>query len=169
MKVSLKNLVVMIFVAAVAVSCSNKKKDAAAGTGDTTGDGSISSQPLSFNVQGSDSGTIKGLRTVNFDYDSSSISGTAKSILAENAKWIKANKDVTVTIEGHTDERGSVEYNLALGERRARAVQQYLVGLGVDSKKMTVLSYGKDKRLDEGDSEAAHAKNRRANFVPVSR
>lgn len=169
MKTNLKTLMTILFVTALSISCSKKKKDEGAALGDTTGDGSISSQPLNFNVQGSDSGTIKGLTTVNFEYDSSTLSSNAKSALAENAKWIKANAGVTITIEGHTDERGSIEYNLALGERRARSVQQYLVGLGVESKRMNVLSYGKDKRLDEGDSEAAHARNRRANFVPVAK
>lgn len=156
----------LVLMAALTVSCNNKKKESAAAP-DTTGDASISSQPLSFSVQGSDSGSIPGLSTVNFEYDSSTLSEATKNTLKENAKWIKATGKVTVQIEGHTDERGSIEYNLALGERRARSVQQYLVSLGVEAKSLSVISFGKEKKLDNGDSEAAHAKNRRANFVPM--
>lgn len=167
LKKSSLSLATLALVAVFTVSCAKKKPDAA--TGDTTGDASISSQPLSFNVQGSDSGQIAGLSTVNFEYDSSALSQSARNILNENAKWIRANANVTMQIEGHTDERGSIEYNLALGERRARSVQQYLVSLGIDAKRLQVISFGKDKKLDDGDTEAAHAKNRRANFVPMAR
>ncbi len=123
---------------------------------------------MSFNAQGSDSGQINGLNTINFAYDSSALDGTAKGILKTNAGWINSNKNVTVQIEGHCDVHGSVEYNLALGERRAKAVKDYLVGLGVDAKRLTVISYGKEKPLEIGDSEVINAKNRRANFVPLN-
>jgi peptidoglycan-associated lipoprotein len=96
------------------------------------------------------------------------LSSETRKDLAENAEWIKANPKVTVQIEGHCDSRGSVEYNLALGERRAKAVKNYLVSLGLNSKRMTIISYGEEKPVATGDSEEAYAKNRRANFVPLA-
>lgn len=148
------------------ISCQKKKADDSA-AGDTTGDAGISSQPMSFNAQGSDSGTISGLNTINFELDSSTLSEKARNLLAENATWIKSNSRVKMQIEGHCDERGSLEYNLALGERRAKSVQAYLVSLGVEAKRMSVISFGKEKKIADGDSEEAHSKNRRANFVPL--
>ena len=78
------------------------------------------------------------------------------------------NRYATIQIEGHCDSRGSVEYNLALGERRAKAVKAYMGSLGIDSKRMTIISYGEEKPIATGDSEDAYAKNRRANFVPLA-
>ncbi len=120
-----------------------------------------------FDAAGSDSGKISGLSSINFDYDSSTLSSDSRRKLGENAEWIKSNAKATVQIEGHCDSRGSVEYNLALGERRAKAVKAYLVSLGVDSKRMTVISYGEEKPIVTGESKDAYAKNRRANFVPL--
>jgi peptidoglycan-associated lipoprotein len=88
-------------------------------------------------------------------------------VLSNNAEWIRTNANVTVQIEGHSDSRGSVEYNLALGERRAKSVKSYLTSLGIDSKRLTIISYGEEKPLALGDAEADYAKNRRANFVPL--
>lgn len=151
---------------ALTVSCAKKvKEDQAGAGGDAAG---ISSEAMSFNAAGSDSGAIAGLNTVNFAYDSSALDSNARALLKENAGWIKENSRITIQIEGHCDSRGSVEYNLALGERRAQAVKDYLASLGVDSKRMTVISYGKEKPLEIGDTEAVHAKNRRANFVPLA-
>src|SRR5690606_28157607 len=104
---------------------------------------------------------------VNFDYDSATLSTESRKTLADNAEWIRTNANVTVQIEGHCDARGSVEYNLALGERRAKAVKSYLVSLGVDSKRMTIISYGEEKPLVTGESDSDYARNRRANFVPL--
>ena len=104
---------------------------------------------------------------MNFEYDQARLTTQARRQLAENAEWMRQHPDVTVQIEGHCDERGSIEYNLALGERRAQTVKSYLVSLGMDAKQMTVISYGKEKPLADGDSEEAYAKNRRANFVPL--
>lgn len=172
----LKSVKVIVACAAVvvfAVGCKSKVKtsDAQAPVGGADGqvmDSNVTSQPLGYDAMGSDSGKINGLQTVNFDYDSSTLSSNARKQLAENGEWIKANVGVTVQIEGHCDSRGSVEYNLALGERRAKSVKNYMVGLGVDSKRLTIISYGEEKPLDTSDSEAAFGKNRRANFVPLS-
>jgi peptidoglycan-associated lipoprotein len=118
-------------------------------------------------VWGSNSGNIKGLNTIFFDYDKAALTSSAKAMLKANADWIRANPKFTLQIEGHTDSRGSTEYNLSLGERRAKSVRTYLEGLGIDGKRMTVLSYGEEKPIAQGDSEAAYSKNRRANFVPL--
>ncbi len=165
----LNGLTLITFTLALSTACT--KKPAAENTtqpGDTAADTSISSTPLSFSTQGSDSGTIQGLNTVYFEYDQSAITSEGRRILAENATWIKNNSNTIMQVEGHCDERGSIEYNLALGERRAKAIKAYLVSLGVDAKRMTIISFGKEKKISEGDTEEAHGKNRRANFVPMA-
>lgn len=129
----------------------------------------VTDKDMNFSPEGSDSGAIEGLSTVNFEYDKSRLTTSARRILAENANWIKENKGTNVQIEGHCDERGSIEYNLSLGERRAESVKRYLVNLGVNAKQLSVISYGKEKLLSRGDSEDDHARNRRANFVPIPR
>lgn len=165
----LNALVLILAVSVFAVSCSSKKKagDDIGGVEGQALDSSISSQGLNYDQQGSDSGNISGLNSINFDYDSATLSADARKTLASNAEWIRANTAATVQIEGHCDSRGSVEYNLALGERRAKAVKSYLQSLGVDSKRMTIISYGEEKPLALGDTDSDYAKNRRANFVPL--
>jgi peptidoglycan-associated lipoprotein len=127
----------------------------------------VESTPMNFSAEGSDSGKIAGLSTVYFDFDKSTLSQSARDVLKANAEWMKNNTGVKIQIEGHCDNRGSIEYNLALGERRANAVRSYLTSIGVAGNRMTVLSYGEEKPLVSGDSEESWAKNRRANFVPV--
>lgn len=129
--------------------------------------GMIDSAPLNFDPMGSDSGRIAGLNTVFFGYDKATLDSQSRSVIATNAEWMKANPNVRVQIEGHCDSRGTIEYNVALGERRANAVKAYLVSLGVAADRLSVISYGKEKPLEMGDSESAWAKNRRANFVPA--
>ena len=153
-----------------AVSCATKKKTAEAPAGGADGStlsSNIGSQDMAFDAQGSDGGKINGLVSVNFDYDSSTLTTESRRHLAENAEWIKNNK-ATVQVEGHCDSRGSGEYNLALGERRAKSVKSYLASLGVDSKRLTIISYGEEKPIASGDSEEAYGKNRRVNFVPLA-
>ncbi len=106
------------------------------------------------------------LETVHFDYDSSELSEQARSILQQNARWIKEHADRQITLEGHTDERGTTEYNLALGENRARTVRQFLIQLGVDASRLSILSYGEEKPVAFGATPADYAKNRRVEFVP---
>jgi peptidoglycan-associated lipoprotein len=127
----------------------------------------VDSTPMNFDAQGSDSNRIEGLSTVFFDYDKSSLSSVSRDALKGNATWMKSNSNVTVQIEGHTDSRGSIEYNLALGERRANAVKSYLKSLGISESRLKTISYGKERPLVPGESEEAWSKNRRANFVPV--
>lgn len=164
-------LVTALTLVMLTVSCKSKPKVDPGPAGGVDGaplDSSISSEKMPFTNEGSDSGKIPGLSTVRFDYDSSTLSTDARRQLAENANWIKANSTVTVQIEGHCDARGSVEYNLALGERRAKAVKNYMVSLGIDSKRLSILSYGEERPINTGESEEAYAQNRRANFVPIA-
>ncbi len=86
--------------------------------------------------------------------------------LRGNAEWLKSNSRVNLTIEGHCDSRGSNEYNLALGERRAAAVKNQLVSLGISANRLTTVSFGEEKPVSRGETEADWAQNRRANFVP---
>lgn len=160
-------LTLALFVA-FGISCASKKKAEDEKESIAGGEAAITSTPMDFNPAGSDSATISGLNTVNFAYDSSTLDGAARELLSGNSKWMKDNGKYSVQIEGHCDSRGSVEYNLALGERRAKAVRDYLTSLGVDKKRLSIISYGKEKPLELGDTEAVHAKNRRANFVPLA-
>ena len=105
------------------------------------------------------------LNKIYFNYDSAGLSEPARSTLSNNADVLKHESTAIITIEGNCDERGSAEYNLALGERRARAAQQYLVTLGIDPARLAVVSYGKEKPAVNTNDEAAWAKNRRAEFV----
>lgn len=131
---------------------------------DTTG---VVDPGLSLTVSGSDTGKFEGLYTVNFEYDKAHLTDESRALLASNVDWIKANPSKIVQLEGHCDERGSTEYNLALGDRRARSVKEYIASLGVDSSRLIVISYGKEKLLSVGDAESDHFKNRRVNFLPI--
>jgi peptidoglycan-associated lipoprotein len=105
------------------------------------------------------------LKPVFFDYDQSDISAEGQKALDANADVLKRNPGWIVTIEGHCDERGTAEYNLALGERRANAARAYLVSLGIPADRLRTVSYGKEFPFDPGHDEAAWARNRRAHFV----
>jgi peptidoglycan-associated lipoprotein len=103
-----------------------------------------------------------------FEYDSDEIGGQAEEILRLKAAVMAANPAVRLRIEGHADQRGSTEYNLALGQRRAEAVRAFLANYGVDPERFTTVSYGKERPLVEGDEEESWARNRRAEFGIVS-
>jgi peptidoglycan-associated lipoprotein len=105
------------------------------------------------------------LKPVFYELDSSELSAQAQAALNENATLLKRYPTWTVTIEGHCDERGTAEYNLALGERRAITARAYLVSLGVPADRMRTVSYGKEFPFDPGHDESAFSKNRRAHFV----
>lgn len=100
-----------------------------------------------------------------FALDSSELSATAQGVLQQNASVLKQYPTWQITIEGHADERGSAEYNLALGERRALAARDYLVSLGIPATRVRTVSYGKEFPFDPARTEEAYAKNRRAHFV----
>jgi peptidoglycan-associated lipoprotein len=105
------------------------------------------------------------LKDVFFDFDRSLIREDAKKSLGENVRWLKANPKATILIEGHCDERGTREYNLGLGQRRAKAAQDYLVSAGMDVKRIKIISYGKERPFALGHDESAWKWNRRAHFV----
>jgi peptidoglycan-associated lipoprotein len=101
-----------------------------------------------------------------FDFDDSSLRPDAKAALENDGKYLEQNGSVNVIIEGHCDERGSIEYNLALGERRAKSARDFLVSYGIATSRMTTISYGKERPFAMGHDEAAWAQNRRAHVVP---
>ena len=106
-----------------------------------------------------------GLNMVHFDFDRSEIKSEYKKVLEDNAAWLKKNSDSKVSVEGHCDERGTEEYNIALGQRRAKAAKDYVAGLGVESKRLSTKSYGEEKPLETCHNESCWWKNRRAEFV----
>ncbi len=103
-----------------------------------------------------------GTDTVLFAYDSYELGADAKAVLIRHAAWLRANPGVKVTLEGHCDERGTREYNLALGDRRANAAKNFLASLGIDVGRLGTISYGKERPAVDGSDEAAFAQNRRA-------
>jgi len=109
---------------------------------------------------------VTAFESIYFDFDKSDLSQDARSVLSKNAEILLKNKpSIKIQIAGNCDERGSAEYNLALGERRAKSAQQYLITLGVAADRLSTISYGKEKPAVEGHDEAAWAKNRRDEFV----
>lgn len=171
----MKNMKVVIAVLAIVsiAACAKKHKtdtdvtsvQPAPGIVDT----SIVSKDMDANLDGtSDSGKLDGLYTVNFEYDKSTLTAEARQKAQQDATWMKAHPSQAVQIEGHCDRHGSIEYNLALGERRANSVKKYLTNLGVNGSNLSTISYGKEKLLDQSENESADAKNRRANFKLAS-
>lgn len=102
---------------------------------------------------------------IYFEFDSATLLPMAQEILKRKSEYLKTNPNLTVIIEGHCDERGTHEYNLALGDRRAKSAMQFLMDLGVPASRMVAISYGEERPVDPGNSEEAWAKNRRAHFV----
>lgn len=110
-------------------------------------------------------GQVRELQTVHFAYDSDELSPEDQNILRMNYQWIQAHPNYEIQLEGHCDERGTPEYNLNLGDRRAKRVKAYLESLGADPGKLHTISYGKERPLDPGHSEEAWARNRRVQFL----
>ncbi|HUP18894.1 MAG TPA: peptidoglycan-associated lipoprotein Pal [Gemmatimonadota bacterium] len=104
---------------------------------------------------------------IYFEFDQSDLSSMAREELQRKAEVLRAYPEIRVRIEGHCDERGTVEYNLALGERRAEAARGYLIDLGIDPDRMTTVSYGEERPAVMGSNEAAWSQNRRDEFVPL--
>ncbi|HXB53635.1 MAG TPA: peptidoglycan-associated lipoprotein Pal [Vicinamibacteria bacterium] len=105
------------------------------------------------------------LADIQFEYDRATLSDAARGILEKHALWLQSHREVRVRVEGHCDERGTVDYNLALGEQRARAARDYLASLGVAADRLSTVSYGKERPLDPGNNDAAWARNRRDHFA----
>ncbi len=118
-------------------------------------------------VQEAPPASVVMMKDSNFDFDKYNVRAKDAAILKENAAWFAANPGKKVKVEGHCDERGTVEYNLALGQKRADSAKNFLVNLGIDGRSIDTVSYGKEKPLDPGHNEGAWAKNRRAQFVPA--
>ena len=185
-------LVVAVVALVALVACGGTKRppavatDAGSGSGAAAGSSSAApdrAQPLDAgpDVQplddegargadlayGSGAGTGEDgpLGDILFAYDSAALSDEALATLQAHAAWLAQHASARVTIEGHCDERGTVEYNLALGDQRARAVQEYLASRGIPEERLATVSYGKERPLDTGSGEAAWSRNRRAHFV----
>jgi peptidoglycan-associated lipoprotein len=151
----------LIFSLTFLFSCSSKKVEKKSSSNDV-----VSKDGLVLNGD-SDSGKAGKLKTVYFSYNSSQLDNKAKDILKNNAEFLKQNTNVFLEIEGHCDERGGRQYNLALGERRAKMVRDYLNALGVKSFRLKVISYGNERPLSDAPNEQAWSKNRRSNFVVI--
>lgn len=161
MKTATRLLTVLsAIVFAVAMGACAQKKPAQ----ETSSNGDVSTADIAGETADSDSGKAMGLETVHYAYDSSALDGAAKRTLKANADILKDKSNLKIQIEGHTDERGGIQYNIALGERRANAAKAFLVDRGVASDRITTISYGKEKPIDPGHDESAWSKNRRANF-----
>lgn len=162
----MKKILLSVMVFAFITGCSSAKKNETTEQTASGGTEKVESSAMDFSPKGSDSGTIAGLQTVHFEYDKATLTEDEQKKLAANAEWMKKNSGVKMLIEGHCDQRGSIEYNLSLGERRANSVKQMLQKLGVPADRLSTTSYGKEKLLATGDAEEEMAQNRRANFVP---
>lgn len=167
----LKSVLILTILAATLTlsSCaSNKKKtDGVDNTNvDTTSLDNGNNTGMALELNGdSDSNRAGALKTVYFDYSSAAITGSTRDTLNTNAEYLKTNASVRVQVEGHCDERGSVQFNLALGEKRAKSVRDYLISQGVASNRIAVISLGKEKPVSFGHDEESWSQNRRGNFV----
>ena len=131
-----------------------------------TQEAAVKQEPAKEMVTGQGAGALENeLQKIYFNFDSADLSADSRAALSKNAELLAKQPSVSIRIEGNCDERGSDEYNLALGERRAKAARDYLVNLGVQPARLSVISYGEEKPADPGHDEAAWAKNRRDEFV----
>tara|TARA_B100001057_G_scaffold449923_1_gene491558 strand:+ start:616 stop:1110 length:495 start_codon:yes stop_codon:yes gene_type:complete len=153
---NLKNLLLVIFATLVLSACSTAKKSA-----DIEGDVYTGKETVEYLATGVPD-------RVFFATNKSSLTTASRATLRKQATFLRKNKNLTVTIEGHADERGTREYNLALGERRANAAKDYLMTYGISGKRLSVISYGKEKPVNPKSSPIAWSQNRRAVTVKVN-
>jgi len=140
------------------------------GTSASTGGASAGTSAMQGPRPGSQEDLVANVGDrVFFDFDRSNIRQDQRAVLDRQAAWLKKYPEVTVTIEGHADERGTREYNIALGNRRATAAKNYLVALGINPNRIQTISYGKERPAVAGSNEQAYAQNRRAVTVVTSR
>lgn len=174
-------LIVVAFAALAGLGCPKKRGPVVAGPGipqepegswkgpgGTSGDDPTGMQrPGGTGIELDPTSTDEGgpLNSIHFDYDSAALTPTAMEILQRHALWLKDHPGTRVTLEGHCDDRGTAEYNFALGEHRARAVYDYLTSLGVPGTRLSTVSFGKERPLDPARNEMAWAKNRRVRFA----
>jgi peptidoglycan-associated lipoprotein len=161
----LKFLGMLVLVAAVSACSSDKSKDSMASGGDSAmGAGSGTGRGMNGSVvPGSQQDLAQNVGDrVFFPTDHSDLTGEARATLDRQAAWLKKYSNLSITIEGNCDDRGTREYNLALGERRADAVRKYLVASGIEASRIQTISYGKERPAVMGNDESAWAQNRRA-------
>jgi peptidoglycan-associated lipoprotein len=154
----------VVLAMALAAGCSSNKASDSANNGAIGAGTGSSSSAFDSSANGSGSDLAQNGRIVYFGFDQSTLSSDAQSILDSNIPALKSGSK-TIRLEGHADERGTREYNLALGERRANAVQQYLVANGISKARIETISYGKERPADAGHDESAWSKNRRVEIV----
>ncbi|BDR13988.1 peptidoglycan-associated lipoprotein Pal [Vibrio sp. STUT-A11] len=163
----------MIALPVMAMTACSSSDDAASSTGDATNQsGAVETTVVSpmdqagqLTEQELKEQALRETQTIYFAFDNSTIAGDYEEMLAAHAAYLSKNPSLRVTIEGHADERGTPEYNIALGERRAQAVANYLQALGVQADQISIVSYGEEKPLLLGQSDDVYAKNRRAVLV----
>jgi len=162
---SMNKILTLTLVALLSFTACATKKPAA------TDDGTIpTAANADENTMGdSDNGKAMGLQTIHFGYDSYTLDDANKAQLNANAQILKDKPTIKTQVEGHCDARGGIQYNLALGEKRANSVKKFLIDQGIAADRLSVISFGKEKLLDTTDSDAAHAKNRRGTFVIIAR
>jgi len=169
MAVRLRAVVALgVLLALIGMGCSAKKKGAAtaAAGGGLGEEGLGAGSSLERYKQGTLGPGEQGpLKDIHFAFDSADLDEQARTILRDNANWLKDHSKAKVEIEGHCDERGTVEYNLALGTRRAGAAKEYLVALGVPADRLTTISYGEELPLCHEHNEECWQQNRRVHFV----
>ncbi|QIG06792.1 peptidoglycan-associated lipoprotein Pal [Proteus sp. ZN5] len=153
-----KGLMLALPLVAVAACSSNKNEDQT----DTSNVPVVEQGPTAEELARQQLEQLKQQNIVYFGFDKYDISSDYANLLDAHAAFLRANPSVRITVEGHADERGTPEYNIALGERRANAVKMYLQGKGVSADQLSIVSYGKEKPAVLGHDEAAYAKNRRA-------
>jgi peptidoglycan-associated lipoprotein len=166
-----RSLLMVAGMALALSACSNKDEQANMGEVQVGGYDTMSAGPLDPSMSGANAyGPVPGSQQdlvvnigdrVFFGYDQYNLTSDAERILQAQANWLKQYPNVRVTIEGHADERGTREYNLALGERRANAVKNYLIAMGVEPSRINVISYGKERPAIVGSNPEAWAQNRR--------
>ena len=170
-----KSVVMLTLLASVLTlsSCANMKKKQTDGVTDSNDSAKVDNgknNGMAIDLNGdSDTNKAGALKTVYFDFNSAALSADTKEALNNNAQFLKSNPTVKVQVEGHTDERGGVQFNLALGERRAKSVREFLVAQGVEATRLSIISLGKEKPVSFGHDEESWSKNRRANFVVTAK
>ena len=172
MRKSLVLLAVVLAASLAVAGCKPKVKpdaNAGANTSQNSGAGASGVGAATSSEEGADApGPLEGMlakRTIYFDFDSSEIKGEGTDIVAAHAKYLSKNGGMKVRLEGHTDERGSREYNIGLGERRSQAVRRALLLQGAAEGQISTVSYGEERPAAAGSDEAAWAKNRRVEIV----
>ena len=155
---NIKRFLIIGFACLALTACATSKK---AGSGQMQGDVYTGSDTVEY--------LATGVRDrVFYATNKSTLTTASRDVLRKQAAWLRKNKDISVTVEGHADERGTREYNLALGERRANAAKDYLMTYGISSNRISVLSYGKERPVDSGSNPLSWSKNRRSVSVKAN-